>query len=62
MPAEDKHLEILLQDISVLQNAVKTSVKMCIWILCDDQFENEITHLFREEALINYLSLLKISM
>lgn len=61
MPTEDKHLEILLQDISVLQNAVIMSVKMCIWILCDGQFENEITHLFREEALINYLSLLKIS-
>lgn len=37
------------------------SAKMCVWILCDDQFENEITRLFGEEALINYLSLLKIS-
>lgn len=46
----------------MLQNALIMSVKMCVWILCDDQFENEIAHLFREEALINYLSLLKISM
>lgn len=45
----------------MLQNALMMSVKMCVWILCDDRFENEITHLFREEALINYLSLLKIS-